>query len=156
MQVKFISLKLNIQPENLTLVSKGSLKILKENSSERILRLFLNTELDWGKLRIKQGDRTFKLKTTKIDRPDDSFLIAANYWEILLPEEVEEEFELFFEYKGSIKSDPWGTNYLTLESVELSFYTAWYPIINLDDISPFEVQLQGPEKWLWKMNSSLK
>ncbi|MHA1912164.1 MAG: hypothetical protein ACTSYA_10755, partial [Candidatus Kariarchaeaceae archaeon] len=69
MEVSFITLKLEIQPENLMLISKGSLRIQKENSSERELRLFLNAELDWGKVRIKQGGRSFKLKTTKIDRP---------------------------------------------------------------------------------------
>jgi hypothetical protein len=155
-QITSISLNLNIKPDYLQLTGKGSLQIQKENISERILRLYLNSELDWKKLVIKQGKKSFKLKTTKINLPDDTFLRAATYWEILLPEEIEEKFELTFEYKGSIKIDPWGTNYLTLESVELSIYSAWYPIMNLEDKPPFEVLLKGPEKWLWKMNALLK
>ncbi len=156
MKIKSISLNLNMQPENLTLKSRGTVKIQKEKSSEKILRIYLNTELDWKKLVIKQGDRSFKLKKTKIDRPKDSFLKAANYWETILPDEIEDEFELEFKYEGTIKSDPWGTNYLTNESVELSLYTAWYPIINLEDKPPFEVNLQGPKNWLWRMNASSK
>lgn len=152
MTISHIDLKLKINPVKQKLDALAFLTI-KDVGSE--INLFLNEKLDWTVFKIEENKKKIVLDFEVKDAPEDSFLRPVKIWQIKIPEEFVNEKEILLEceYSGSIESDPWGTNYIREDAVELGCYVAYYPIENLEDKPTFSVVMRSPDDWTWVMNS---
>ena len=152
MTISHIDLKLKINPLKQKLDALAFLTI-KDVGSD--INLFLNRKLDWAIFKIEKNKKKIILEAEPRDAPEDSFLKPVKIWNIQLPEEFinTDEILLECEYSGTIESDPWNTNYIREDAVELGCYVAFYPIEKLEDKPTFSVVMRSPDEWTWVMNS---
>lgn len=116
----------------------------------------LNKELEIKTLIIEQEGKKEKLALSKGENKSDFFKEESNKWIVKLPEKYHNSSELKFEinYQGTIKQDePYKTNYVKREAIELAIYVKWYPIIEIDETPSFRVKLSKTENWSWIMNA---
>ena len=118
MTISHIDLKLKINPAKQKLDALAFLTI-KDVGKE--INLFLNEKLDWTVFKIEKKNKRIVLEAEIKDAPEDSFLKPVKIWNVKIPEEfaTSDEILLECEYSGSIESDPWGTNYIKEDAVEL-------------------------------------
>ena len=117
--------------------------------------LIINNQLQWLEIKTEVKGENHYFTPEEKTIPKNHFLKSVKIWLIELPEELQDldELLLSIRYSGQIESDPWSTNYLTPEGVELGLYVAYYPILNITDRLSFSLILQGPKGWTWIMNS---
>ncbi len=152
MTITHIDLKLKINPAKQKL---DALAFLTIRDVGKEINLILNKKLDWTVFKIERKSKKTVLEAEVREAPEDSFLKPVKIWNIKIPEEFvnAEEILLECEYSGSIESDPWSTNYIREDAVELGCYVAYYPIENLEDKPTFSVVMRSPDDWTWVMNS---
>lgn len=155
MKIKYISITVSFDGSLLMLKSKGFAKI---TGNQKVFCLFLNKNLTWKKIAVKNDESLIDLPYQKKDLPENSFFKVANYWEIQIPSKnnLNSPYTIIFEYEGTIEPDPWGTNYIESDFIELGCYSPWYPIISLDDYPSFEIIVNADSEWEWITNSNSK
>lgn len=156
MRIKYIDLEVEFSPENSVISSKGFFKVVNVKDE---LFFHLNKLLDLEEVHIRNKKDNINLVFTPTEIDSDFFIKASRKWVIELKQEFQnkDELEIFFKYQGKIEQDePYKTNYLTSEAIELAVYVAWYPIIQIDDTPTFSVKLTGPRDWTWIMNAEKK
>ena len=149
MKVTYIDLDLTLKPEKERLSAKCVLEI--ENTGNRI-PFFLNKQLKIKNIKLTDGDETSNLVPSMKELSEDAFLKACNLWELEYSNQ-NNLIKLQLEYEGTIESDPWGTNYLIKDAVELGIYVGYYPVLNVDDKPGFKLSLKGPDNWKWLVNA---
>ncbi|MBD3192634.1 MAG: hypothetical protein GF308_18480 [Candidatus Heimdallarchaeota archaeon] len=156
MRIKHINLAVTINPNDSELACQGSIQM--SNPEEKPF-IHLNKLLELEELYLKEKNSRIDLAFSPSEIDPEFFIKASKKWSIELPANYQEkeELELFFKYRGKIQRDePYKTNYLTSEAIELAIYVAWYPIVELDDNPTFQVKLKRIDNWLWTMNAPRK
>ncbi len=152
MKITRVDLKLKLNPKEQNMYASAFLTIKKPSP---IINLMINNQLQWLEFKAEvKGEKYYFIPEEK-SVAKDHFLKSSKIWSIELPEELRNLNELLLSvrYSGQIESDPWSTNYLTAEGVELGLYVAYYPLLNITDRLSFSLILQGPKGWSWIMNS---
>jgi len=152
MKITRVDLKLKLYPKEQKMYASAFLTIKKPSHT---IDLIINNQLQWLEIKTEVKGENYYFTPEEKSIPKDHFLKSVKIWLIELPEELQDLDELLLSitYSGQIESDPWSTNYLTPEGVELGFYVAYYPILNITDWLSFSLILQGPKGWTWIMNS---
>ncbi len=152
MKITRIDLKLKINPMEPDLYGSAFLTISNPSSS---IELMINKNLQWLEIYAEVRGKKYYFTPQEKIVSEDHFLKTAKIWSIDLPDEIQnlDEFHLSIRYSGEIESDPWSTNYISEDGVELGIYVAYYPILNITDRISFSLMLQAPKNWSWIMNS---
>ncbi len=155
MKVENISLKVRFDISNLELTAKGFMIL---SGKEKKFGVFLNKSLHWKRLTLDFNQTVIPLTLIQKQTPADTFFSVANFWEIHLPESLDQSgsITLNFEYTGKITSDSWGTNYLHSDFIEIGCYSPWYPLISMNDYPSFDLSVESPSDWIWCSNGVRK
>jgi len=156
MNIKHIDLEVEILPNNSEINCIGSFKVANVKDE---LFFHLNNLLEIKGLYMKKKDENYNLTYSPSEIDSDFFIKTSRKWIVKLPEDFQHKDELvvYIKYQGKIEQDePYKTNYLTPEAIELAIYVAWYPIIKMDDNPTFTVILTALTNWTWIMNAEKK
>ena len=150
MRLRHLNLNVEIEPESSHLRVKGD--IILDGVQDR-LELLLNPCLEVTSLSIGRGKDTIALSLKEKRPPEGLFILAACY-EASIPEDLRniDELEFSIEYEGKLYRYSFDTTHIRADYVELAIYALWYPLTSFEDHPTFDVQVKGPEDWIWVMN----
>lgn len=144
---------------------KGFIKVngtIIISAVERNLFFVLNRGLRWTKTVRKTASGNQTIKPSKSDALEVPRFYNGELWTFDVLDEVQEEFVIDFEYEGQIHPPSKDLEipimgYIKKDFVELACYCAWYPVpLNIETNMAFEIALEGPEDWIWKVNGNLQ
>jgi hypothetical protein len=122
----------------------------------------LNRGLNWNKTIRCTASGNQKITVSKTNIIDVPKFYNGNLWTFDVLDKEQDQFVIEIEYSGQIHppvkdSKKPAMGYIKRDFVELSCYSAWYPVpFNIETNMSFELAIEGPEDWTWMANAKLQ